>query len=72
MIELHGWVTVRETYKATFDEEEHIELIIQKIQNEIDKLRWFKPTVKVMNGEWFLEFSLFSNRKDSRSREVFE
>ena len=72
MIELHGWVTVRETYKVTFDEEEHIELIIQKIQNEIDKLRWFKPTVKVMNDEWFLEFSLFSNRKDSRSREVFE
>lgn len=72
MIELHGWVTVRETYKATFDEEEHIELIVQKIQYEIDKLRWFKPTIKVMNGEWFLEFSLFSNRKDSQSREIFE
>ena len=72
MIELHGWVTIRETYKVTFDEEEHIEIIVQKIQDEIDKLHWFKPTIKVMNGEWFLEFSLFSNRKDSRSREIFE
>ena len=72
MIELHGWVTIRETYKVTFDEEEHIEIIVQKIRDEIDKLRWFKPTIKVMNGEWFLEFSQFSNRKDSRSREIFE
>ena len=72
MIELHGWVTIRETYKVTFDEEEHIEIIVQKIQDEIDKLHWFKPTIKVMNGEWFLEFSLFSNRKGSRSREIFE
>jgi len=72
MIELHGWVTVRETYKAVFDEEEHIRLIVQKIQDEIDQLRWFKPTMKAMNGEWFLEFTIFSNRKDSRSREVFQ
>ncbi|MDE7204431.1 MAG: immunity 7 family protein [Lachnospiraceae bacterium] len=72
MIELHGWVTIRETYKVTFDEEEHIEIIVQKIRDEIDKLHWFKPIIKVMNGEWFLEFSLFSNRKDSRSREIFE
>lgn len=72
MIELHGWVTVRETYRATFDEEDNIELIVCKIQGEIDKLQWFKPTIKVMNGEWFIEFSLFSNRKDSRSTEIFE
>ena len=24
-----------------------------------------------MNGEWFLQFSLYSNRKDSRSQEIF-
>ncbi len=72
MIELHGWVTVRETYKAAMDEEEQIDLIVQKIQDIIESLHWFKPTIKAMNGEYFLEFTLYSNRKDSRSREVFE
>lgn len=70
MIELHGWVTVRETYKAVFDEEEHIDLLVLRIQAEIDKLRWFKPGIKAMNGEWFLEFSLYSNRRDSRLQDI--
>lgn len=72
MIELHGWVTVRETYKAAMDEEEQIDVIVQKIQEIIERLHWFKPTIQAMNGEYFLEFTLYSNRKDSRSREVFE
>lgn len=71
MIELHGWVTVRETYKAAYDEEGHIDMIVAQIQDEIDKLCWFQPQIKAMNGEWFLEFSLYSNRKDSRSQEIF-
>ncbi len=71
MIELHGWVTVRETYKAAYDEEDHIDMIVAQIQDEIDKLCWFQPQIKAMNGEWFLEFSLYSNRKDSRSQEIF-
>ena len=54
------------------DEEEQIDVIVQKIQDIIERLHWFKPTIKAMNGEHFLEFTLFSNRKDSRSREVFE
>ena len=72
MIELHGWVTIRETYEATFWEEDHIEMIVQNIQDEIDKLRYFKPVLKAMNGDYYLEFSVFSNRKDSRSQEIFE
>ena len=72
MIELHGWVTIRETYKAAFCEEDHIETIVQNIQDEIDRLRYFKPVLTAMNGDYFLEFSLFSNRQDSRSREIFE
>ncbi len=71
MIELHGWVTVRETYKAAYDEEDHIDMIVAQIQDEIDKLCWFQPQIKAMNGEWFLQFSLYSNRKDSRSQEIF-
>ena len=25
MLELHGWLTIRETYKVSFDEEDHLE-----------------------------------------------
>lgn len=42
MIELHGWITIRETYKSFF-EEEQIDSVIKKIQEEINKMSWFKP-----------------------------
>lgn len=71
MIELHGWVTVRETYKATYDEEEHMDIIIEKIKREIENLSWFKPQIKALNGECFLEFTLFANRKNPQTQEVF-
>lgn len=71
MIELHGWVTIRETYKVTF-EENNEEIFIDKIRKEIEKLSWFKPRVKVLNGEWFLEFTIFANRKNPQTEEVFK
>ena len=72
MVELHGWVTIRETYKAVFDEEEHLDLIVKRIQDEIMKLSWFKPEIRAQNGEWFIEFSLFTNRITLLTLEVFE
>ena len=72
MIELHGWVTIRETYEAKFDEEDNIDTVIENINKEIEKLLWFKPYIKVQNGTYFLEFTLFSNRKNSESQEIFK
>lgn len=72
MIELHGWLTIRETYEAIFEEEEQIDLLVEKIQEEIHKLSWFKPEIKAQNGECFIEFSLFANRINPKSLEVFE
>lgn len=72
MIELHGWVTIRETYKASFDEEEHLDLLVKRIQDKIMKLSWFKPEIKVQNGDWFMEFSLYTNRITKRTLEIFE
>ena len=71
MIELHGWVTIRETYKVTV-EEDNEDIIIDKIKKEIENLSWFKPQIKALNGEWFLEFSIFSNRKNLQTEEVFK
>lgn len=72
MIELHGWVTIRETYTATFEEEEKIDLLVARIKKEIGKLSWFKPEIKAQNGEWYVEFTLFSNRINTQISEVFE
>lgn len=72
MIGLHGWVTVRETYKAVFDEEEHLDLLVKRIQDEILKLEWFKPEIRVQNGEYFMEFSVYANRIARRTLDVFE
>ncbi|MBD5452840.1 MAG: hypothetical protein HDR30_00740 [Lachnospiraceae bacterium] len=71
MIELHGWVTIRETYKVTF-EEDNDNIFIEKIKQEIENLSWFKPQIKALNGEWFLEFTLFANRKNPETEEVFQ
>ena len=38
MIELHGWVTIRETYEAKFDEEDNVDVVIKNINKEIEKL----------------------------------
>lgn len=72
MIELHGWVTIRETYKADFDEEENIDLLVKKIQDNIKKLSWFKPEIKAQNGEYFIELSLYTNRMNPQTLEVLE
>lgn len=72
MVELHGWITIRETYKAFLNEEEKIDLLVARIKAEINRLSWFKPEIKAQNGEWFLEFTLFSNRINPQILEVFE
>lgn len=72
MVELHGWVTIRETYRAILEEEEKIEILVTRIKGEINKLSWFKPEIKAQNGEWFIEFTLFSNRINPQILEVFE
>lgn len=71
MIELHGWVTLRETYIVTF-EEDNEDIFIDKIRKEIENLSWFKPQIKVLNGEWFLEFTIFANRKNPQTEEAFK
>ncbi|MDE5891742.1 MAG: immunity 7 family protein [Acetatifactor sp.] len=72
MLELHGWVTIRETYKVSDNEEENIDIIIEKLKREVEKLSWFKPQINALNGSWFLEFTLFSNRKNPQTQEVFK
>ncbi|GFI09586.1 hypothetical protein IMSAGC007_02049 [Lachnospiraceae bacterium] len=72
MVELHGWITFRETYKVFIEEEAHIDLLIRKIQEEINNLSWFKPKIEAQNGDWFIQFSIYANRINPQILEVFE
>ena len=49
MIELHGWVTIRETYKVTF-EEDNEEIFIDKVRKEIENLSWFLSFLSLCSG----------------------
>ena len=72
MVELHGWITFRETSAASWNEEENICSLVEKIRDEIAGLSWFKPEVKAQNGVWFAEFTIFCNRITPEVNEVFE
>lgn len=72
MVELHGWITIRETYKEYSVEENSLSLVVSRIQGEINSLSWFKPEIKAQNGECFMNFSLFANRINPQIQEVFE
>lgn len=72
MIELHGWITLRENSSATIDEGDHPCIFSQKLQREIDQLFWFKPEVKAQNGAWFIEFTIFCNRLNPEVAEAFQ
>lgn len=62
MIELHGWLTVRETYEAIEESEEILLQQIEKIKEEIENLTWFKPELAGQNGTFFVQFTLCHNR----------
>ena len=59
MIELHGFITIRETYEVT--DEENIDSVIAEIKKEMQKPEYPKLEIKTMNGEYYMDFSLFAN-----------
>lgn len=66
MTELHCWVTIREHYCL---DDDNLELIVQKINKRIEKYS-FDFKVKSMNGEYYLEYSLFSNHFSQDANEL--
>lgn len=68
MVEIHGWITIRETYEVT--DEENIEMIINQVNIEIEKLNYCKPQIKRINGECFVEFLSCTNHMSSDAKEL--
>lgn len=68
MIELHGWVTVHESYK-NIDEDDKI---FDKLENMLKKLDFLEDQIKYgfLNGNFYINFVHFSNRKGERTNSI--
>ena len=67
MVEVHGWITLRETYKVVDDD--HIEALLKLIHNEIKKIEYPQIQINVNNGNYYIEFSVYTNHM---SREIHD
>lgn len=59
MVELHCWITIRETYEISDDE--NIEKLLPFLNKELNELAYYNIKIKRMNGECYMEFSIFEN-----------
>lgn len=63
MVEVHSWITLRETYKVVDDD--NIEALIKQINDEIEKIEYPQIQIKVNNGNYYIEFSVYTNHMSS-------
>ena len=49
MVEMHGWITLRETYRVADDED--MERVLDEIRKEIRRLVYPALQIKVCNGQ---------------------
>lgn len=68
MIELHCWITINEHYCL---DDDNIEIIVQKINKKI-KSYSFDFSIKAMNGEYYLDYSLYSNHYAQDTKEMID
>lgn len=73
MLEVHGWITLRESYKAN-DEEENMKLIFRKIKEKVYELDWTTNLldIRYCNGTPNLSIALFANRISQEVNDLFE
>ena len=70
MVEMHGWITIKETFLANDDDNNTA--IISDINNELMKFRYHNSIVKWMNGEGYLQYSLYTNYWSDDCQELID
>ncbi|MBQ9990957.1 MAG: hypothetical protein IJP31_08460 [Lachnospiraceae bacterium] len=68
MVEMHGWITIRESYEVT--DEENFGEILELIDIEIKKLNHCDPQIVWRNGECFIELLACTNHMSLDIREL--
>ena len=69
MVELHFWITIREHWLL---DDENISDKIRLINQKIKDNRLSDIKIKVKNGEYYLEHTLFTNHFSQEVRETLE
>lgn len=67
MVEIHGWITIRDDFKIT--ETDKTEQVAKIIKQEVKKLNM---DVKWMNGECYMQFVLYSNHWADDCDDIFD
>lgn len=70
MVELHGWITIRDTYKVT--EEDNTHEIVDGINHVIDELGYPDLKAKWMNGACCFQCSFYTNHWDGRIQNIID
>lgn len=70
MVEMHGWITIKETFLANDDDNNTA--IVSDINNELMKFRYHNSIVKWMNGEGYLQYSLYTNHWSDDCQELID
>lgn len=73
MVEMHCWITFRDNYYIEEDEEDMDNTImLGQIDYKISLLSLEDLSIKVKNGEHYIEYSLFSNHMAQDAKELLE
>lgn len=68
MVELHGFITLRESYEI--NDEENFGEILNKVNAEIKNLKYSSLQIKSVNGEHFIGFLSFTNHMSEDIKEM--
>ena len=69
MVEMHGWITIRETYEVT-DDANNIDAIVDDINRNLDELGYPDLKPKWINGECFFQCSVFTNHLGEHNQDI--
>lgn len=70
MVEMHGWVTIRDTYKDTFID--NMDQVVKELVQEFKTIKYLNPEIKWMDGTAYLELSLFTNHWSEDCKEMLK
>ena len=70
MVEMHGWVTIRDTYKVV--DTDNTEKVTKILELEFKTINYLNPEIKWINGECCLQLSLYSNHWNEECDEMLK
>lgn len=73
MVELHGWITLRESYES-HSEEDRLKEIVTSIEQHIEKMNFKEDEIRLrhLNGVPNISIALYKNRETQEVRDVYE